>query len=864
MVHTAALKRRLVIPEVVQTSAMDCGPASLKAIFGGYGRYLSYGRLREACQTDVDGTSIDTLEEIAPRLGLAAAQAMLPVDLLLRAEFAALPAIVVQRLADGATHFVVLWRVHGPLVQVMDPAAGRVWMSRRRFVESLYVHEQAVPRAAWDAWATSAPFQQSLTARARSLGVAAARMAWPDIAVHDAALRLAGALRAAGQLEPGAAAERLLERCAANPGDIPAQYFAARAIAGDDEQVLLRGAVLLTVDGSPAEAPGGPQPESLAAVLNEPPPRAWAPVVTALQEAGWLLPAAIGAALVAAAVAGVLEVLLFRGLIDLSRHLGTGMQRLGAMSALLVFLALLLALEWPAQRGIYRFGTRLEVRLRAQLLRRTPRLEDRYFQSRLVSDMASRAHSLQLLHGLPDLLAWLVRLVSSLLVTGLAIAWLFPDSAPWAILAAASACGLPLLFLPALFERDLRVREHAASVSRFYLDAMLGMRPLQAHDALPTLRTAHRHQVRQWAGSSLRLQSLVVQAETLQSLFTVGIVGALVLTQLARTQQPASLLLLVFWAMQLLLLGQQTSRIVSTLPALRSTLLRVLELLYSPAAEPAAPGASAAHEAARIELEDVDVVVAGRPVLQGVSLHAEPGEHIAVVGRSGAGKSSLVGLLLGWYAPAAGSLRVDGAPLDATTLARLRARTTWIDPQVHLFHATLLDNLCYGNGEEAVRRAGSAIEQADLTSLLGRSPEGLQLPIGENGALLSGGEGQRVRIGRGIARANTRLAILDEPARGLDRSARAAFLATARRHFGGSTLFYVTHDIAHTLGFDRVLVVEGGRIVEQGLPSVLAAQAGSRYRQLLDLEAAAARELWSRAGWRRLRVREGRIVEEAA
>lgn len=864
MVRPAALKPRLVVPEVVQTSAMDCGPASLKAIFGGFGRYLSYGRLREACQTDVDGTSIDTLEEIAPRLGLAASQSMLPVDLLLRKEFAALPAIVVQRLADGATHFVVLWRVHGPLVQLMDPAAGRVWMPRRRFIESLYLHEQAVPRADWEAWAASAPFQQSLAARARALGIGSSNIAWPDVSLHDAALRLAGTLREAGQLEPGAEAERFLERCAANPGDIPPHCFAARAIPSDDEQVLLSGAVVLTVDGSPAEAPTDPQPESLAAVLNEPPPRAWAPVAAALREAGWLLPAAICAALVAAALAGVLEVLLFRGLIDLSRHLGTGMQRLAAMGALLGFLAILLALEWPAQRGIQRLGTRLEVRLRAQLLQRTPRLEDRYFQSRLVSDMASRAHSLQLLHGLPELLAWLVRLVGTLLVTGLAIVWLFPGSAPWALLAAASACGLPLLFLPALFERDLRVREHAAAVSRFYLDAMLGLRALQAHDALPTLRIAQQHQLRQWVRSSLRLQSLVVQAESLQSLVTLGAVVALVFTQLARPQQPASLLLLVFWAMQMVLLGQQTSRIVSALPTLRSTLLRVLELLHAPAAEPGVTRAGPPGEAARIDLAGVDVVVAGRGVLQGVSLHASPGEHIAIVGRSGAGKSSLVGLLLGWYTPAAGTLRVDGAPLEPAELAQLRARTTWIDPQVHLFHATLFENLCYGNGDAAAIRAGHAIEQADLAPLLGRSPEGLQLPLGENGALVSGGEGQRVRIGRGLAREGTRLAILDEPARGLDRSARETFLATARRHFAGSTLFYVTHDIAHTLGFDRVLVVEDGRIREQGPPAVLAARAGSRYRQLLDLEAAAARDLWSGTGWRRLRVHEGRIVEQAA
>jgi ABC-type bacteriocin/lantibiotic exporter with double-glycine peptidase domain len=86
MADQGAVKRPYLIPEVIQTSATDCGPAALKAIASGFGVYLSYGRLREACQTDVDGTSIDMIEELANNLGLAAAQSMVPADLLLLPE----------------------------------------------------------------------------------------------------------------------------------------------------------------------------------------------------------------------------------------------------------------------------------------------------------------------------------------------------------------------------------------------------------------------------------------------------------------------------------------------------------------------------------------------------------------------------------------------------------------------------------------------------------------------------------------------------------------------------------------------------------------------------------------------------------
>ncbi|MGH8567298.1 MAG: cysteine peptidase family C39 domain-containing protein, partial [Gammaproteobacteria bacterium] len=118
-------RRRVLAPEVIQTSAMDCGPAALKCLLEGFGVAVSYGRLREACQTDVDGTSIDTLEELAKQLGLDVEQIMLPLDHLLLAESDTLPALVVVKLPTGFTHFVVVWRRHGRFVQVMDPASGR-------------------------------------------------------------------------------------------------------------------------------------------------------------------------------------------------------------------------------------------------------------------------------------------------------------------------------------------------------------------------------------------------------------------------------------------------------------------------------------------------------------------------------------------------------------------------------------------------------------------------------------------------------------------------------------------------------------------------------------------------------------------
>jgi len=142
-------------------------------------------------------------------------------------------------------------------------------------------------------------------------------------------------------------------------------------------------------------------------------------------------------------------------------------------------------------------------------------------------------------------------------------------------------------------------------------------------------------------------------------------------------------------------------------------------------------------------------------------------------------------------------------------------------------------------------------------------PDGLQTRLGENGGLVSGGEGQRVRLGRALLRPEVRLALLDEPFRGLDREKRRRLLDEARRIWRKATLLGVAHDVGMTAGFDRVAVVEQGRVVEFGPPGALAADPASRYAQLLAAEEEVRRGLWTGAGWRRLWMEDGGLVEKA-
>lgn len=356
----------------------------------------------------------------------------------------------------------------------------------------------------------------------------------------------------------------------------------------------------------------------------------------------------------------------------------------------------------------------------------------------------------------------------------------------------------------------------------------------------------------------------------------LSMVALLVFDHVARRGLDGGVLLLVFWSLAVMTLGHSLTLMLATqLPSHRNVALRLLEPLGAPeegvAGDEDGPAATADERrqgggrAAPVgfAFERVSVRAGGHPILHGIDLAVAPGEHVAVVGPSGAGKSSLVGLLLGWHRPAAGTVRVDGEPLDPSRLPALRRATAWVDPAVQIWNRSLLENIRYGT-PEGTDGIEHAVREADLAAVLRKLPEGLQTLLGEGGGLVSGGEGQRVRLARALLRRGAGLAILDEPFRGLDREQRRDLLARARRLWREATLLCVTHDVGETLEFERVVVMERGRIVEDGRPEELAARPGSRYRALLDAEEDVRRGLWASPVWRRLNMAGGRLTEASA
>ncbi|HYL37365.1 MAG TPA: ATP-binding cassette domain-containing protein [Bryobacteraceae bacterium] len=864
-------RSRWLVPEVVQTSNMDCGPAALKCLLEGFGIRAQYGRLREACQTDVDGTSIDTMETVANELGLEAEQIMLPPDHVLIPEARALPAIAVVVLPNGITHFVVIWRRHGSHLQLMDPATGRRWVRCSRFLSELYLHSMAVPAGDWREYAGSPDFLAPLRRRMEQWGIsdrgnqlidsAAADAGWQSLAALDAGVRMLDSIVRSGAVGRGGEAARVLDGFLENSDTIPEHYWSVRPAPAEDE-LLFRGAVLVRALGlrTGAKAPSSPE---LVAALRQPPAQPGRELLRLLAADGVFTPGAIVTALAVASAAVILEVILFRSLLDLGGSLGLPSQRLGAISAVILFSLALLLLEIPLIRSLLRFGRRLEIHLRLAFLAKIPRLGDRYFQSRPKSDMAERSHSIHLIRRLPELGGQLLRYSFEIVFTTAGIIWLDPGSAAIAILSALTAVAIPLFSEPWLMERDLRFRTHSGALTHFYLDALLGLVAIHSHGAQPALRREHESLLTEWARAGLNLQRAVISLEAVQFLAGFGLAVWLLASHLARSGDAGAVLLLVYWALNLPALGQEVALIAWQYPAYRNITLRLLEPLgaidqTTPRSEvPFQPGL----DAVSIRFEDVGVTVAGHSVLRDIDLSVEAGAHVAIVGPSGAGKSSLVGTLLGWHRPAKGRLLVDGSELDMEAVERLRPHIAWVDPAVQLWNRPLIDNLEYGLPAEARMSVEEAMDAAELRRVLECLPEGSSTPLGEGGGLVSGGEGQRVRFGRALLRPGVRLVILDEPFRGLDLDQRRTLLQRARKLWRDATLLSISHDIADTLAFERVIVIEEGRIAEDGNPAELAQDPASRLHAMLEAERAVREGLWSSSGWRRLRLQDGVLIE---
>jgi ATP-binding cassette subfamily B protein len=204
-----------------------------------------------------------------------------------------------------------------------------------------------------------------------------------------------------------------------------------------------------------------------------------------------------------------------------------------------------------------------------------------------------------------------------------------------------------------------------------------------------------------------------------------------------------------------------------------------------------------------------------RQVLHDVSLHASPGEVVAIVGATGAGKSTLVSLVPRFFDPDAGRVLIDGHDLRDVQLASIRRHVSLVLQESFLFPISLADNIAYARPDATPDEIEAAARAANAHDFIARLPDGYQTVVGERGATLSGGERQRIAIARALLK-NAPILILDEPTSALDAVTEALLLEALDRLMAGRTTLIIAHRLSTIRNADRIVVLHHGQVVETG------------------------------------------------
>lgn len=254
-------------------------------------------------------------------------------------------------------------------------------------------------------------------------------------------------------------------------------------------------------------------------------------------------------------------------------------------------------------------------------------------------------------------------------------------------------------------------------------------------------------------------------------------------------------------------------------------------------AAPAHPTPMPVPPRGEVVFDDVTFAYPGRPdlpALQGLSLHVAPGETVALVGPSGAGKSTVFRLLLRFYDPQGGSVRLDGVDLGAADPREARARMSLVAQDAPLFSGSALDNIRFGREEATPDEIREAAAEAQASGFLDALPQGFDTSVGERARALSGGQRQRLAIARALVR-NAPILLLDEATSALDAENERLVQRALDQAMQGRTTLVIAHRLATVLRADRIVVMDQGKVVETGTHADLVAR-GGLYAHLAELQ----------------------------
>ena len=220
-----------------------------------------------------------------------------------------------------------------------------------------------------------------------------------------------------------------------------------------------------------------------------------------------------------------------------------------------------------------------------------------------------------------------------------------------------------------------------------------------------------------------------------------------------------------------------------------------------------------------------------RPILDHFDLHIAAGQRVGLVGKSGAGKSTVLALLQRFYETQGGSIEIDGQDIGSVTQESLRHAIALVPQDIALFHRTVYENIAYGRPDATPDEVRAAAREARCTDFIEAMPDGFDTIVGDRGVKLSGGQRQRIAIARAILK-NAPILLLDEATSALDSASEEAIQQALDRLMVGRTVIAIAHRLSTLQNFDRIIVMSAGKVIDDGSPEELRNRPGI-YRDLL-------------------------------
>ena len=532
--------------------------------------------------------------------------------------------------------------------------------------------------------------------------------------------------------------------------------------------------------------------------------------------------------------------------------------RQGNVSPLLTLLAFFVAatavtaiFSWVNVAYTVRVSLGVVVYLRKRVFRHAQSLSvsfhERYTSGKVISRLTSDIDTVRsfLDSGISQLAITLLSMVIS------AVAIFLLD---WRIGLFMLVMGVPIYFLTRWFQKAAvpvfrTMRTESAHLTSRFVETFTGIRAVKAFGAEAQMRSEYAQASERYRLAVMdSIKIFGVYSPVLMLLGNVFIAGALVLggyAVLGGTMQIGTLLALVIYANRVFEPVMQLSEFYNMFQSAMSALEKLSSFLAEEpeVAEPEHPheravesvaesatgvteGASGTVQGALVELDSaVFGYTSDRHALKETTLRIEPGTTVALVGATGAGKSTIAKLVARFYDVSAGQVRIDGVDVRQLADAQLRREVLMLTQEVFLFSASILENIRMGNPQATDEQVKAAAKAVGADGFIERLRDGYESQLGRGGITLSAGQRQLVSFAR-VFLANPRVLILDEATASLDIPSERAVQAALRTVLAGRTALVIAHRLSTVLGADRVLVIHEGSVVEDGSPQQLIASGG--------------------------------------